>query len=101
MRSEHGLDPQPLEQGGDLGRRDAGGSEPKGPALETALLRIARAAQVVAPAADAVNPLGEIDDLEVRGERADQRFGIARRQRAYQRVQLLVRPGDRGVPDAL
>src|SRR2546426_5460852 len=55
--------------------------------------RIARAAQVVAPAADAVNPLGEIDDLEVGGERADQRFGVARRQRAYQRVQLVV--GDR------
>ena len=101
VRGEHGLDPQPLEEGGDLGRRDAGGSEPKGRALETAFLRIARVAQVVAPAADAVNPFGEIDDLEVGGERADQRFGIARRQRAHQRVQLVVGPGDRGVPDAL
>ncbi len=48
-----------------------------------------------------MNPLGEIDDFEVGGKRADQRFGIARRQAAEQRVQLVVGPGDRGAPRAL
>ena len=86
MRGEYGFDAQPLEQRCRLCRRDAGGGQPQDRGLEAAFLWVGRAAQIVAPAPDAVNPFGEIDDLEVRGKRADQRFGIARRQRAHQRV---------------
>src|SRR6266511_3564404 len=101
MRGEDRLDPQPLQQRGNLGRRDACRGEPSDGGLEAAFLGIARAAQVVAPAPDAVNPLGEIDDFEVGSERADQRFGTARGQAFQQRMQLIIRSSDRGVPGAL
>ncbi len=82
VRGEDRLDAQPLEQRRGLGRCDAGGGEPPGHVGQTALLRIAGAAQIVAAAPDAVNPLGEIDDFEVGGKRPDQRLGIVRRQAA-------------------
>ena len=78
---------------------------------QAALLGSRGRAQIVAPSPDAVNALGEIDDFEIRGERADQRFGIAGRQPRHQRVQLVIRPRpcprprprprNRGVPRAL
>jgi hypothetical protein len=48
-----------------------------------------------------VNALGEIDDLEVRREGADQRFGITRRQALHQRLQLVVGSRDAGEPGPL
>ena len=51
--------------------------------------------------ANAVDSLGEVDDLEVRRERADQGFGFARRQSFYECLQLVIRSGDRGEPGAL
>src|SRR5258705_863644 len=101
MRGEDRLDAQPVQQRGELGRRNTGRGETGDGGLEAALLGIARATEVVAPAPDAVNPLGEIDDFEVGGERADQRFGIARGQALQQRMQLVIRSSDRGVPGAL
>jgi len=38
MRGEDRLDPQPLQQRGDLGRRDAGRGEPGDGGLEAAFL---------------------------------------------------------------
>jgi hypothetical protein len=101
VRGEHGLDPQPLEQGRHLGRRDAGGGELCDGSLETALLGIARTAEIVASTPNPVNALGEIDDLEVRREGADQRFGITRRQALHQRLQLVVGSRDAGEPGPL
>ena len=97
MCGEHGLDQQALEQRRDLRWRDARGREPHDHVPQTAFLGIAGAAEIVAPAADAVNPLGEIDDFEVRGERADQRFGITRRQALDQSLELVGGARDRRV----
>ena len=48
-----------------------------------------------------MNSLGEIDDLEVRSERAYQRPGVTRRQTLHERLQLVVGSCDGGVPGAL
>ena len=101
MRGKYGLDPESLEQSRDLRRCDIRRGQTTRGGLQTAFLRIAGATQIVAAAPDAMNSLGEVDDLEVGGERADECFGIARRQGPHQRVQLVIRRRDRGLAGAL
>ena len=101
MRREHRLDQHPLEQRDDLRRADARGGQLLSSGREAPFLGIGSPAQIVAPAPDAMNALCEIDDLEVRGERADQRFGIARRQALDQGIELVPARGDRGTAGAL
>jgi len=79
VRREYRLDAKASEQRGGLLRRDAGAGQLRDGCLKTAFLRSGRRAQVVAPPPNAMNPLREIDDLEVRRERSDQRFGVAGR----------------------
>ena len=71
MRGKYRLDPESLEESRDLRRGDIRRGQATRGGLQTAFLRIAGATQIVAAAPDAMNSLGEVDDLEVGGERAD------------------------------
>ena len=77
VRGEYRLDPQPVEPAHQFIGAHAGGLQSAQHVEQRFRLRRAALALVVAAAADAVHPLGRVHRLEISGERARQRFGVA------------------------
>ena len=94
MRGENRLDMQALQQRRDLAPGHVRVGELAERRGETALLGFGGALQVIAAPPDSMNPLGEIDDLEVRRERAHEHFRLAGRQAFDQSLEVVVRARD-------
>src|SRR5690606_6776153 len=84
MRGEDGLDARAANDVLDLGGGNAGRFEPLEDVEESERLRLAFLLRVGAAAADAVDLLRDVDDLEVRRERANEIARRARRERPKQ-----------------
>ena len=98
---EHRLHPRPGQQRLQLVQGHAIGVQRRQHRFQSARLGAVVAALVLAPAADAVHPLGQVDGPEPGRERPHQRVGVGRRhlcQFRGQRVRRLVvlAPRDRG-----
>ena len=102
MGGEHRLDVDAFEPLQQLLGAHALRTQPVQRVVQALRLWLAAAGTlVVAAAADAVHPLGDVDHLEIGGKRTHQGFGIGRRQSVQQRRQGIDRtavlaPGDGG-----
>ena len=79
VRGEHRLDVHPRQQRLQFGQAHAGNAQFVQDRVQAAGLRRAALPLVVAAAADAVHPLGQVGGPEIGGERAHQRLRVRQR----------------------
>ncbi len=99
MRGEHRLDIELGQPCGDLLEADARVLQPLQHVLQAVRLRGRSGTLVVAPATDAVHALGDVDDLEIRRERAGQLFGGLGRKTVHLGRERLGRRAGAAQPD--